>query len=117
MRGNFSPVCLAVCASFSRRLHILTHANHAITSFIGDDLAQVKQTDCHRRRYVTSSSSLSLSSVVASSNMSSLEKTVSDPMSFVELLPGHTLGFGMSWISSGRTHEMQWLGHFEFGVG
>jgi hypothetical protein len=80
------------------------------------ELAGVKQTAHRRRRYVMSSSS-SLSSVATASSSASLsEKTVSDPASIAELLPGHMVEFRMSRISSGRVHEMQRLGYFGGGV-
>jgi hypothetical protein len=63
------------------------------------------------------SSSLPPSVATALSNTPSLEKTVSDPATTVELLPGHTVEFGISRIYSGRVQEMHCLGYFGNGVG
>jgi hypothetical protein len=52
-----------------------------------------------------------------SSNVSSSEKTDSDPAEAVELLSGHTIEFGTSRIYSDRVQEMQRLGYFGNGVG
>lgn len=57
------------------------------------------------------------SNAITSSNALSSEKAVSDSTSFVELLLGHTVEFGMSRVSSGRVHEMQQLGYFGSSVG
>jgi hypothetical protein len=46
-----------------------------------------------------------------------LEKTGGDLTSFMELLPGHKVEFGMSMISFGHVHEMQHLGYFGSSVG
>jgi hypothetical protein len=58
------------------------------------------------------SSSSSPSITIASSNVSSSEKTISNLAAVVELLSGHTIKFGMSRIYSGRMQEMQHLGYF-----
>jgi hypothetical protein len=61
------------------------------------ELACVKQTARRRRRYVMSSYSSSSSTATASSNALS-EKTVSDSVTVVELLPGHNVEYGTSKI-------------------
>jgi hypothetical protein len=66
------------------------------------ELARVKQIARRRRRYVMSSSSSSLPVSIASSSALSSEKTISDSVVVVELLPGHTVEFGMSRIYSDR---------------
>ena len=82
------------------------------------DLARVKQTARHRRRYVTMSSSSSLSSIVTvSSTTPSLKKTISDPAAVVELHHGHTIEFGTLRIYSSHVLEMQCLAYFGNGVG
>jgi hypothetical protein len=64
-----------------------------------------------------SSSSLSSPAMTVSSNVSSSEKTISDPIAAMELQPDHTVEFGTSRIYSGRVHEIQRLGYFGNGVG
>jgi hypothetical protein len=80
-----------------------------------EDLARVKQTARHRRRYVAMSSSSSSAANALSANSSS-EDTLSD-LAAMELQPGHTMEFGVSRISSVRLHDMQQLGYFGNGVG
>jgi hypothetical protein len=75
--------------------------------FCFEDLARVKQTAHHRRRYVAMSSS--------SSDPSSKD-TLSDLVA-TELQPGHTVEFDTSMISSVRMQEMQQLGYFGDSVG
>jgi hypothetical protein len=79
------------------------------------DLAHVKQTARHRRRYVAMSSSSS-SAANASSADSSIDDTLSD-LAAMELQPSHTVEFGVSRISSVRVQDMQQLGYFGNGVG
>jgi hypothetical protein len=47
---------------------------------------------------------------------SSSEETMSD-LAAVELHPGHTVEFGVSWISSVSVQDMKQLGYFGNGVG
>jgi hypothetical protein len=93
---------------------------HTTTRFpflTAGELARLKQTARRRRRYVMSSSSLSPSAAIASSNVSSSEKTVSDLAAVVEFLPGHIVEFGTSRIYLGHVQETHRLGYFRDGVG
>lgn len=81
------------------------------------DMARVKQTTRHRCRYVMSSSSSPLSSVIESTSSPSSEKTISDSPSFIKLLSGHTIEFRMSHISSRHMQKVQQLGYFGSNVG
>jgi hypothetical protein len=76
----------------------------------------VKQTVRHHRRYIMTPSSSWPSATTVSSSVPSSEKTVSDPLLVVELLPRHTVEFGISRISLGSAHEMQHLGYFGGGM-
>jgi hypothetical protein len=69
------------------------------------------------KQYIMSSSSSSPSTATASSNAPSSEKTISDPVAAVELLPGHTIEFGTSRIYSGCMQEIQRVGYFGNSVG
>jgi hypothetical protein len=82
--------------------------------FCFGDLARVKQTTRHRRRYVAMSSSSSV--VSASSTDPSSQDTLSDLIA-MELQPGHMVEFSTSRISLVRMQEMQQLGYFGDGVG
>jgi hypothetical protein len=81
------------------------------------DMARVKQTTRHRRRYVMSSSSSPLSSVIESTSSPSSEKTASDSPLFIKLLSGHTIESKMSRISSRCVQKMQRLGYFGSSIG
>jgi hypothetical protein len=83
-------------------------------SFCAGNLARIKQTARHHRRYVAMSSSSSAAS--ASPAVPSSEETLSD-LAVIELQPGHTVEFGTWRIFSGRMLEMQWLGYYGNGVG
>jgi hypothetical protein len=65
---------------------------------------------------VLAMSSSSSSAANAPSADSSSEDTLSD-LAAVELLPGHTVEFGVLRISSVRVQDMQQLGYFGNGVG
>jgi hypothetical protein len=86
----------------------------ALLALVHRDLARVKQTARHRRRYVAMSSSSS-SAANTPPGKSSSEETMSDLAA--ELHPGHTVEFGVSRISSVRVQDMQQLGYFGNGVG
>jgi hypothetical protein len=61
-------------------------------------------------------SSSSSSAVNTSLGKSSSEETMSD-LAVVELHSGHTVEFGVSWISSVRVQDMQLLGYFGNRIG
>jgi hypothetical protein len=63
------------------------------------------------------SSPSSSSAPTAPSSALCSEKTISDSVTGVDLLPEHTVEFGRSRIYSGRVHEMQRLRYFGDGVG
>jgi hypothetical protein len=81
--------------------------------FVGD-LARVKQTARHRRRYVAMPSSSSAATTPTTE--ASFEDT-SGPAAAAELRPGDTVEFGVSRMSSVRVQDMQQLGYFGGGVG
>jgi hypothetical protein len=81
---------------------------------LAGDLAHVKQTARHRRRYVAMSSSSSSAADMSPAGESS-EKTLSN-VAAEELRPGETVEFGASRMSSVRVHDMQQLGYFGGGV-
>jgi hypothetical protein len=66
---------------------------------------------------MSSSSSSSPFAAAVLSNTPSSEKTTSDPVAAVELLPDHIVEFGTLRIYLGRVQEMQRLGYFGNGVG
>jgi hypothetical protein len=84
-------------------------------SFCIGDLARVKQTARHRRRYVAMSSSSSSAANTLPADSSS-EDTLSDLVA-AELQPGHMVEFGVSRISSVHVQDMQQLGYFGNDVG
>jgi hypothetical protein len=79
-----------------------------------EDLARLKQTARCRRRYVAMSSSSS-SAVDTPLAGTSSEDTLSN-VAAEELLPGDTVEFDASWMSSVCVQDMQQLGYFGGGV-
>jgi hypothetical protein len=82
--------------------------------FIGE-LARVKQTVRHRRRYVAMSSSCSSAATTPTAEASSGD--LSGTVAAAELRPGDTVEFGISRMSLVRVQDMQRLGYFGGGVG
>jgi hypothetical protein len=82
--------------------------------FVGE-LARVKQTARHRRRYVAMPSSSSSAATTPTAGASS--EDLSGTVAAAELLPGDTVEFGVSRISLARVQDMQRLGYFGDGVG
>jgi hypothetical protein len=78
------------------------------------DLARVKQTARHRRRYVAMPTS-SFSAVATPPADASSEETLST-VAAEELRAGDTVDFGVSRMSSVRVQDMQQLGYFGGGV-
>lgn len=99
---NFFKPAQSALAYCRRHCHTFLYVAYAAKTLASADLAWVKQIVRRCRQYVMLSSSSSSSVATASS----LEKTVSDPASVVELLPEHSVEFGMSKISSGHMHEI-----------
>jgi hypothetical protein len=79
------------------------------------ELARVKQTARRRRWYVAMPSSSS--SAVTTPTAETPSEDLSGSATAVELRPGDTVEFGVSWMSSGRVQDMQRLGYFGGGVG
>jgi hypothetical protein len=92
----------------SRLFHLLAARLPSLLLFAGD-LARVKQTARHRRRYVAMPTSSS------STAASSSEETMST-VAVEELRAGDTVDFGVSWMSTVRMQDMQQLGYFGGGV-
>jgi hypothetical protein len=91
----------------------------AVILFAGD-LARVKQTARHRRRYVAMPSSSSSAAATPPADSSppaaaSSEETLSSLMA-EELRAGDSVDFGVSRMSSARVQDMQRLGYFGGGV-
>jgi hypothetical protein len=82
--------------------------------FVGE-LARVKQTARHRRRYIAMPSSSSSAATTPTAGASS--EDLSGTAAVAELLPGDTVEFGVSRISLTRVQDMQRLGYFGGGVG
>jgi hypothetical protein len=79
------------------------------------ELAHVKQTARHRRRYVAMPSSSSSAATTPTAEVSS--EDLSGTMAAAELQPGDTVEFGVSRMSLVRVQDMQQLGYFGGRVG
>jgi hypothetical protein len=94
---------------------LISFSNHSLARLpslllLVGDLARVKQTAPHRRRYVAMSSSSSSAADTPPAGASS-EDTLSN-VAVEELRPGDTVEFGASRMSSVRVQDMQQLGYF-----
>jgi hypothetical protein len=81
---------------------------------IAGELARMKQTACRHRRYVAMPTSSS--SAATTPTIETPFEDLSGGAAAAELLPGDTVEFGVSRMSSGRVQDMQQLGYFGGGV-
>jgi hypothetical protein len=115
--GKTNPrVTLFICLRFVfhpllRTRFFITNANPACSCvyICKFQFRPIHPPPSRRLSVMSSSSSSSFAATAPSSTLSS-DKTVSDSVVVVELLPGHTMEFGMLRIYSDHVHEMQRLG-------
>jgi hypothetical protein len=105
LRAAKTLACLSNC-SLARLPSLLL--------FVGE-LARVKQTARHHRRYIAMPSSSSSAATTPTAEATS--EDLSSTVAVAELRPGDAVEFGVSWMSLARVQDMQRLGYFGSGVG